>query len=399
MFELSSEKLDGRLVVTVSGSIDSGNADEFAAQLQQARLEHPGGGLEVNAEELSYISSAGLRVLLKASKTEKSKVRLVGVNDTVYEILEQTGFNQIIEVRRAPKEISVEGFTEMAKGATGKTLRVDDEVIIKIYSGDGSLPLMEHEREMARQAFVAGIPTAMPLEMVHTDQGFGVFFGLGQAETLSHAIATAPSDDEVERLGRVWGKLLKEIHGAEANVEAVPSAKDLYISSMRMYSDKYLSPGEQEAIEGSLSAIPDVTTFLHGDPNPDNIMIHDGEPLIIDMAGTSHGHPIFDLSAIYVDCVTSNMSNPDATKSIYGISKERMDLAFHAMMAEYFGTEDGSKLKVKESMMAGFMAARLSYIAAYGNVPDEVRRQIFKNVASVLDAFDAVVRTLDRFVD
>ena len=53
--------------------------------------------VEVDCKELSYISSAGLRVLLMISKLHY--VHLINVNDTVKDILSQTGFDQIVKVK------------------------------------------------------------------------------------------------------------------------------------------------------------------------------------------------------------------------------------------------------------------------------------------------------------
>ena len=56
---------------------------------------------EVDCSALQYISSAGLRVLLIMQKgLGGAKVRLTGVSDAVWEILETTGFAEIFAVER-----------------------------------------------------------------------------------------------------------------------------------------------------------------------------------------------------------------------------------------------------------------------------------------------------------
>lgn len=54
---------------------------------------------EIDCSRLQYISSAGLRVLLILQKGG-ARVRLTGVNDAVWEILEATGFIDIFAVER-----------------------------------------------------------------------------------------------------------------------------------------------------------------------------------------------------------------------------------------------------------------------------------------------------------
>ena len=53
-------------LVKLQGSVDSSNAHQFEEELLAAIS---GQTVTLDAEELTYISSAGLRVLLKAKKT------------------------------------------------------------------------------------------------------------------------------------------------------------------------------------------------------------------------------------------------------------------------------------------------------------------------------------------
>ena len=62
---MKSIESGGVLVCYPVGRIDSTNADAFEQELNQALAEHPGAALVLDAEGLDYISSAGLRVLLR----------------------------------------------------------------------------------------------------------------------------------------------------------------------------------------------------------------------------------------------------------------------------------------------------------------------------------------------
>lgn len=51
-------------------------------------------------EQLDYISSAGLRVLLAAQKTmnKQGEMKVLHVNETIMEIFEVTGFSDILTI-------------------------------------------------------------------------------------------------------------------------------------------------------------------------------------------------------------------------------------------------------------------------------------------------------------
>ena len=53
-----------------------------------------------NIEDVEYISSAGLRVLLSAHKTmsKKGGMKLRNINENIMEIFEMTGFSDILSI-------------------------------------------------------------------------------------------------------------------------------------------------------------------------------------------------------------------------------------------------------------------------------------------------------------
>lgn len=87
------------LVVSASGRIDSNTAGELEAVLP-ARVEaHDATVMDLT--EVAYVSSAGLRVLLKGAKTAKAtghRLALAGLNDSVQEVFDISGFSSIFTI-------------------------------------------------------------------------------------------------------------------------------------------------------------------------------------------------------------------------------------------------------------------------------------------------------------
>ena len=86
------------MTVALGGRLDTTTAPELEQELISA-LDGVT-DLTLDMAEMEYVSSAGLRVLLKAQKVmnKQGDMRLVKVNDTVMEILEVTGFSDILTV-------------------------------------------------------------------------------------------------------------------------------------------------------------------------------------------------------------------------------------------------------------------------------------------------------------
>jgi anti-sigma B factor antagonist len=86
------------LVVRVEGRLDTMTSPDLEAELNRALPEAD--SLVVDFSKLDYISSAGLRVLLSAHKAMAKKGGMVvtNLNEVVQEVLEVTGFTDILNI-------------------------------------------------------------------------------------------------------------------------------------------------------------------------------------------------------------------------------------------------------------------------------------------------------------
>ena len=96
--QLSSDKNGSTLTVSVSGKVDTNTAPE----LENYITENTGdiSELILDLKDMTYTSSAGLRVLLKAHKllNGKGAMKVVNVQSDVMEILDMTGFSDILNI-------------------------------------------------------------------------------------------------------------------------------------------------------------------------------------------------------------------------------------------------------------------------------------------------------------
>lgn len=95
---ISIEKNEATTKIILEGRLDT----TTAPSLEKTIIENLDGtdNLILDMEKLSYISSAGLRVLLMAQKqtTNMSSYKLINVCDMVMEVFEMTGFADILTI-------------------------------------------------------------------------------------------------------------------------------------------------------------------------------------------------------------------------------------------------------------------------------------------------------------
>lgn len=93
------EEVDGKIVATLVGELDTAAAQETEMALQPL-LQSEGKDIVIDCTDLEYIASSGLRILLNVLKQAKmvgSRVVLRNVNEVVYDVLDLTGFVSIFE--------------------------------------------------------------------------------------------------------------------------------------------------------------------------------------------------------------------------------------------------------------------------------------------------------------
>ncbi|MBQ6183015.1 MAG: STAS domain-containing protein [Clostridia bacterium] len=95
---INKQKNENGLLISLEGRLDTTTSPALEQELK-ASLDGVD-SLVLDFEKLDYISSAGLRVLLSAQKTmnKQGEMKIKNVNETILEIFEVTGFNDILTI-------------------------------------------------------------------------------------------------------------------------------------------------------------------------------------------------------------------------------------------------------------------------------------------------------------
>ena len=99
--EITQQQLQSTIILHAVGAVDSNTAPELQEALLRA-TDAPSGGVELDLAKVSYMSSAGLRVLLLATKALQKRgerLRLLNVSPQILNVLNLTGFTTFIDVK------------------------------------------------------------------------------------------------------------------------------------------------------------------------------------------------------------------------------------------------------------------------------------------------------------
>ncbi len=394
MENITAKIKDGMLYLMANGRIDSANSAQTEALITKLVDENKGLGIIIDADELQYISSAGLRVVLRLRKSHP-ELKIINAAAEVYEIFEMTGFTEMIPVEKAYRKLSVEGCEAIGQGANGMVYRLDPDTIIKVYLNPDSLPDIHRERELARRAFVLGVPTAIPYDVVKVGTGYGSVFELLNATSLAKLIKANP--EKLDEAVAMYVELLQTIHGTTVNPEDMPDMKAIVLNWADFLKD-YLPADKWQKLHDLIDAVPVEHRMLHGDYHTKNVMLQGGEALLIDMDTLAQGNPVFEFASVFNACkgfylpYTGDMN----AECFMGYTVQTSFDIWDKTIRLYFGTDDEARLAEIEdkAKLVGFTRLMRRLIRRQGLETAEGRAQIeyYKNeIETLVEKIDSLI--------
>lgn len=100
------ENVDGKCVLRLSGRIDAATAPVLEKKIEDYSQEYKF-RVALDFTNVDYLSSAGMRLLLAATKKMKSKEGILAifeVGDEVLEIIKMAGFERILNIHPNEKQ-------------------------------------------------------------------------------------------------------------------------------------------------------------------------------------------------------------------------------------------------------------------------------------------------------
>lgn len=381
------------LTIGLSGRIESANAAEVEKEIFSLRDKYPFGAIEIDAAGLEYISSAGLRILMKLKKHE-AQMAVNNVSAAVYDVFEVTGFNQMMVVRRAPRKISLAGCQVIGQSAGSVSYRYDSETLVKLFDKKVTLDEAQLERDKMQQAMILGIPTAIAYDVVECGGQYGLMYEMVNAKTLGEALETEP--EKFDEYVRLYAELLASIHETSDDIGTFPAIKEQYLSCIDNI-EEYLEADETAVIREIIDAACDGDCLVHGGFHPGNIMVKDGELLLIDAAELGAGDPFFDFAAIYRDVAALAKEDIVRLKKVTGLGRESALRLWDGLIRYYFDTDSATAIgKANQLYSLGASLSKAIMLGRKESDPAEninasindIRTELIPNAEALISLFE-----------
>lgn len=324
------------LTIYLDGEINSYTAEAKEREIFQVTRSQTFEDLVLDLEQVSYISSAGLRVILKLKK-EYENLSLINASFEVYDVFSMTGFVDIMPISKILRKVDVSQAIVIGSGFFSTVYQLNKDTIVKVFNRTSDPDQIQRELRLSKEAFVLGIPTAISFDIVQVGDKLGVCFELLDATS---AKTTFLKDEQHFHEFMVkYAALLKKINTTECDDPEIPSIKNFYLEKIDKIHP-YLEEAYYQKAKRLLESIPERNTFVHGDCHFKNIMIQGGELLLIDMDTLSIGHPLFELAALYAPYCAFSEDDKGNSEKFFGISDEQARHIYQSLLSLYFGKDD-----------------------------------------------------------
>lgn len=334
---MTSQVEGENLVIFFDKRVDTNNAAEVEAEINKFAAANPNLNLEFDAENLEYISSVGLRLLMKLRKRAKKNLVVRNVSNNVAEVFETSGFTKFINVQKKLRQISVDGLQQIGRGSSGVVYRLDAENILKVYNQKWTLADVKIERTNSQQAFLSGLDTAIAYDVVRVGENFGIVYEMLNAVTLDKIFIETP--EKIVPYTKKIVAFIKKQHQIEYDGDSCIQRR-IEISR----KNPKLNDETREIMVKILQSVPECKNFCHCDLNLGNIVLQDGNFLLIDMGEICCGHPVFDISWIYfMYDIRRRVLQMMNKKSDFGPAV-MPKIFWQTFAQEYFNTTDAATL-------------------------------------------------------
>ncbi len=270
----------------------------------------------------------------------------------------------------------------MEKGAligTGRTAQVyawGDGRILKLYQEWMPAASIEWEFSTTRRVRDSGLPVPAAEEIVQVDGRLGIVFERLHGPSMLAALVANPR--QIIPLSRLLAELHARLHACVLPAEAYSQKQQI---ERGIDLGKGLSEAEKQAVLDILVRLPDGNAVCHGDFHPDNVLMTDHGPIIIDWMTATRGHPLGDVARTALLFQTGGLPPGISFGTRLMINASRR-LIFSTYLKRYLQLHPASRNGI-DAWKLPIYAARLFEVEGYPAEKNLILRRIRAGLAEM----------------
>ena len=200
----------------------------------------------------------------------------------------------------------ISNLARIGQGESAEVYAWEDGQVLKLYRKEYPRRKMEHEAHVAQIIHKHGLPVPAFCGTVTVDGRYGIIYEQVIGTSMMEMIVTRPAT--ALRLIRMLAELQAEIHRLR-KIEGLPTQVQMLKGKILSVKPELLTPELRDAVLELLYRLPIGNQLCHGDFHPDNVIMAETGPVVIDWPSATNGNPLGDVA--FSSLMLSKATPPD----------------------------------------------------------------------------------------
>jgi uncharacterized protein (TIGR02172 family) len=254
-------------------------------------------------------------------------------------------------------------------GRTAEVFVWGEDRVLKLYQDWMPAGAIEREFALTRLAYATGLPVPAAEEMVEVEGRLGIVFERIRGTSMLKAFEDQPW--KLISISRLLAELHARMHACVLPLDTTSQRQQI---EQGLTWANTLSDSEKETNLGILTRLPEGNVLCHGDYHPDNIILSDHGPVIIDWMTGRRGHPLGDVARTALLLQTGGLPPKlsPAMRLLINISRRWIHSVY---LNRYLQLHPASRNEI-DAWQLPLLAARLFEVEAYPQEKELILRRI-----------------------
>ena len=287
---------------------------------------------------LAWIDMEGINVLADLKAAGRRFV-LKNLNADCRVLFKVEGFEENLEGEDKLPKIDLIGCEIINEGANGIIYRVSNEVVAKSFKDEPDYYDIIRRRHALKNALICGVPAPISFGYAEYDGKIVTLMELINSRSVMQIIASEEySSEYIVRYAQVV-KQLHEIRDEKKLKNFLRNLLGQEILEKADRCDSVLPERYRGRARAAIEAVDEPECLVHGDIQPNNVMISGDEMLFIDFDSFSTGKAVYDLGTLYRTLLCNESRFISDTNSFLKISFDKCQSVWDQFISEYYKDE------------------------------------------------------------
>ena len=291
------------------------------------------------------------------------------------------------------RAISVTDGMQLASGTTADVYRLDEGHIAKIYHPGYNPEWIEAQRKNAYTLYSLGIPSAAVYDPVFAGGRIGAVYEYVDAPSLGEAITREPG--RLKEYAEKLSCLMKKVHRAKPDRSMLTDTLEYISDHFNVFAINRYTDMD---VTGFAVSINQGNTLVHADFHPMNVVVRDGELLLIDTGDAYYRYGFLDHVTLY-SALMVQTDTEEKAMLVTKMSRENAHMLWDAFVDCYFSPESPEEKESINALLSRVSKIRIAMsIASMNEIAESMKSDLINKLLGAIEgSLDEVKKEIDAF--